>query len=47
VRFAIEQRVPQRQWQHRLAEFNSEMSFGDIKAVLKSAMTQIAGPGLD
>jgi len=37
VRAEIEDRVPGRQWKHRLAEFNAEASFEDVKAVLTSA----------
>jgi len=38
VRAEIEDRVPGRRWKHRLAEFNAESSFEDVKAVLTSAI---------
>ena len=38
VRAEIEDRVPGRRWKHRLAEFNAEASFEDVKAVLTSAI---------
>jgi len=38
VRAEIEDRVPGRRWKHRLAEFNAEASFEDVKAVLTSAV---------
>ena len=38
VRAEIEDRVPGRRWKQRLAEFNAEASFGDVKAVLTSAI---------
>ena len=38
VRAAVEQRVPGRRWKHRLAEFNAEASFQDVKAILRSAI---------
>src|SRR5271166_5237557 len=38
VRAAIQDRVPGRRWKHRLAEFNAEASFDDVKAVLTSAI---------
>jgi hypothetical protein len=38
VRAEIENRVPGRRWKHRLAEFNAEASFEDVKAVLRSAI---------
>jgi hypothetical protein len=36
----IEDRVPGRRWKHRLAEFNAEASFEDVKAVLASAIVR-------
>ena len=42
VRAVIEQREPQRQWKHRLAEFNADASFTDVKAVLQSAIAATA-----
>ena len=38
VRAEIQDRVPGRRWKHRLAEFNAEASFEDLKAVLTSAL---------
>jgi hypothetical protein len=38
VRAQIEARAPGRRWKHRLAEFNAEASFEDVKAVLTSAI---------
>ena len=38
VRAQIDDRVPGRRWKHRLAEFNAEASFEDVKAVLTSAI---------
>jgi len=38
VRAEIQDRVPGRRWKHRLAEFNTEASFEDVKAVLTSAI---------
>jgi hypothetical protein len=38
VRAEIQDRVPGRRWKHRLAEFNAEASFEDVKAVLTSAI---------
>ena len=38
VHAAIEDHAPGRQWTHRLAEFNAEATFDDIKAVLASAI---------
>jgi len=38
VRAEIGDRVPGRRWKHRLAEFNAEASFEDVKAVLTSAI---------
>jgi hypothetical protein len=38
IRAEIEDQVPGRQWRHRLAEFNAEASFEDVKAVLTSAI---------
>jgi hypothetical protein len=53
VRAAVEQRVPGRQWEHRLAEFNAEASFQDVTAVLTAAIaaarervTVLAVPGV-
>jgi hypothetical protein len=40
VRAEIEDRVPGRRWKHRLAEFNAEASFEDVKAVLTSAIVR-------
>jgi hypothetical protein len=31
-----------RRWKHRLAEFNAEVSFEDVKAVLTSAIANVA-----
>jgi hypothetical protein len=42
VRAEIEDRVPGRRWKHRLAEFNAEVSFKDVKAVLTSAIANVA-----
>jgi hypothetical protein len=42
VRAEIEDRVPGRRWKHRLAEFNAEASFEDVKAVLTSAIAHVA-----
>jgi hypothetical protein len=38
VRAVIAIRMPGREWEHRLAEFNSEADFCDVKAVLSSAI---------
>ncbi len=38
VRAEIEDRVPGRRWKHRLAEFNAEATFEDVKAVLTAAI---------
>jgi hypothetical protein len=38
VRAEIQDRVPGRRWKHRLAEFNAEASFEDVKAMLTSAI---------
>jgi hypothetical protein len=38
VRAEIQDRVPGRRWKQRLAEFNAEASFEDVKAVLTSAI---------
>ena len=38
VRAEIQDRVPGRRWKHRLAEFNAEASFEEVKAVLTSAI---------
>jgi hypothetical protein len=42
VRAEIEDRVPGRRWKHRLAELNAEASFEDVKAVLTSAIPNVA-----
>jgi hypothetical protein len=42
VRAKIQDRVPGRRWKHRLAEFNAEASFEDVKAVLTSAIANVA-----
>ena len=44
VHAEIEDRVPGRRWKHRLAEFNAEASFKDVKAVLTSAIAANAAP---
>jgi hypothetical protein len=38
VHAAIEDPVPARPWEHRLADFNAEASFEDVKAVLAAAI---------
>jgi hypothetical protein len=38
VHAAIEDRMPGRQWTHRLGEFNAQATFEDVKAVLTSAI---------
>ena len=38
ARAEIEDWVPGRRWKHRLAEFNAEATFEDVKAVLTSAI---------
>jgi hypothetical protein len=43
VRAEIQDRVPGRRWKHRLAEFNAESSFEDVKAVLTSAIAAKRG----
>jgi hypothetical protein len=40
VRAEIQDRVPGRRWEHRLAEFNAEATFEDLKAVLTSAIAE-------
>jgi len=46
VRAEIEDRVPGRRWNHRLAEFNAEASFEDVKEVLTSAIAANFHPSL-